>query len=115
MTLADFYRRVAEDIGIVGAEQRFEAVDELLITNIYTDVYYELEAQGIVDWGVSADLPNKYVGSLVDLVGARVAPKFHVPPRNGVDWDSRFGLAENRLRFLQAKRYNPSTTKATYY
>lgn len=115
MTLVDFYRRVAEDLGIVGAEQRFEAVDELLITNIYTDVYYELEAQEIVDWGVSADIPNKYVGSLVDLVGARVAPKFNVGTRNGVDWDARFGIAENRLRVLLSKKYNPSTTKATYF
>lgn len=115
LALADFRERVAQDIGLLGEGVPFSAADDQLITSIYTDVYYELDVERIVDWGVSEAIPNEYVGALVDLVGARVAPKFRLPPRDGVPWTSSEEIALKRLKKLIARPYQASTTPSTYF
>lgn len=115
LALADFKRRVAEDIHLLGAGVSFPAEDEALIGDLYSDVYHELEIQGLIDWGVSEAIPNEYVGVMVEMVGARTAPKFMIPPRDGTRWKDAFEVAENRLRKLLSNRHTSKTIKATYF
>jgi len=115
LTLTNFRKRVGHDIGLLGEGIPFSAADDQLMGELYTDVYWELDVENLLDWGETDDIPNEYVGCMVDLVGARAAPKFRLPPKDGTPWDNAYQQAMARLRRLAAVRYTPTTTPSTYY
>lgn len=115
LALADFRKRVGHDIGLLGEGIPFSAADDQLMADLYTDVYWEMDVENLLDWGDTDDIPNEYVGSMVDLVGARAAPKFRLPPKEGTPWDAAFEQAKLRLRRMVAVRYTPTVTPSTYY
>lgn len=107
MTLADFYKRVAQRLGVLPVAGTLSADDAEVIRQAYEDLIHELMEHDLAWWNDDEDVPDKYVDPLIGLTAAMLVDEFTIPEprRSQLIAQHAFGLpvasvSERRLRAL---------------
>jgi hypothetical protein len=99
-TLAEVRHIAGELMGIVPYGRAMNAQDDLLLAEVYGQVYAELKSEGIAVWAAANDVPNE----VAHHVGALMA--FYAAPRKSVDAE-RYSLisAHRSVAKPEIRRY----------
>ena len=107
MTLAEFYKRVAQRLGVLPVGQDLGPDDADVIGNAYIALMHELLEHGLAYWNADEDVPDLYADVMIGMVSAAVVDEFVIaePRRSQLIGQHGFGLplasvSERRLRSL---------------
>ena len=121
MTLSDFYRRVAQKLGVLPVGQTLSADDQDVIRESYVGLMEELLEHGLAWWNTDEDVPDKYAEPLIGMVAAAVVDEFTIPEprRSQLIVQHGFGLpvasvSERRLRAI-TRAGGTSVSVVDYY
>ena len=79
-TLAQVRESAAENLGIVGEGETLPSYESADMTQAYAEVYAELQADELITWSSTANVPDQYAWSIAMLMAERRAVKYQVPP-----------------------------------
>ena len=107
MTLQDFYKRVAQRLGVVPVGGTLSVEDAELIRNAYDGLVAELMEHDLAWWNSDEEVPDKYAEPMIGMTAAQVIDEFTIPEprRSQIIVQHAFGLpaasvSERRLRAL---------------
>jgi len=122
MTLADFYENVLRKLKVVPTNGAALSGDLARVESVYPQLHAMLLSEGLVEWGVAEDIPEKYVIPLTAIVAYQVADEFSIPQEDlaklkmeGSVFEPVASLAERQLRKLLAPDYVDYTAPTSYY
>lgn len=107
MTLADFYKRVAQKISILPVGGTLSSDDADVIRVAYENLVHELLEHDLAWWNDDEDVPDLYADCMIGMTAASVVDEFTIPEprRSQLIAQHAFGLpmasvSERRLRAL---------------
>jgi hypothetical protein len=122
MTLADFYKRVAQRLGVLPVGGTLSADDADVIAQSYAGLMHELLEHGLAWWNADEDVPDLFAEVLVGMTAASSVDEFTIPEprRSQLIVQHGFGLpvasvSERRLRALTAVPYNGEAVQGEYF
>lgn len=108
-TTSDLAKAVLQELVVIDADEEGSAADVALVKERYSREYERLLYDGKAWWN-EATIPEEVMGPLTEIVAARCAKAFALPP----DRQSEL-LALQRLNALSAKSNTKTPTKAEYF
>lgn len=122
MTLEDFYTTVLRKLKVVPPNGTALAEDRARVVEVYPQVHAMLLSEGLVEWGVTEAIPDKFVLPLSSIVAYQLAESFSIPQEDvaklkveGSLFEPAASLAERQLRKLLQADYVAGTAPTTYY
>ena len=122
MTLADFYTSVLRKLKVVPPNGTALQEDRQRVEEIYPQVHAMLLSEGLVEWGVTEDIPEKYVIPVTTIVAYQLVDAFSVPQEElvklkmeGSLFEPNASLAERQLKKLLADDLPEDTSPTTYF
>jgi hypothetical protein len=121
MTLADFYKRVAQRLGVLPVAGTLSADDAEVVRQAYENLIHELLEHDLAFWNDDEDVPDKYSDPLIGMTAAMLVDEFTIPEprRSQILVQHAFGLpvasvSERRLRAL-LRAPNTGTSAIEFY
>jgi hypothetical protein len=121
-SLQDFYSDVGVELGVSGPDAALSAEDLAVISDSYVPLWQLLNADGLVTWTQSGDIPDDALFALTWLLAFAVSQKFGIngPKLQELRERGQYGgpapsLGERLLRKRAAANYIPSSVPLPFY
>jgi hypothetical protein len=123
MTLQEFYEKTLQKMQVTAAGESAAPEDTELVSDRYVSLYEMLNAEKLVSWPVTADIPDRVTLPLIAMLAAHCAREFGIVGQayagliaeGGIALPGGMSSAEKQLRRIQAKDYVPTRAVSEYF
>lgn len=113
-TITDTVQLAARKLGILGTGQTLESDYQADLVQAYAEVHAELEAQGKIDFGPAANIPNRFADIFACMVAHKRLAVYKPPPERQAQIENDYAGAMRKYFAIRQRGRSGQTEIENY-